>query len=232
MVRATAPYSSRKRLSTHFLQLSPTIQNWDRNLSPTTHKLCSWISFNRMNVASLTSKLSRRSVDDSLHGNWVEHSWMKHEGVCVYVTDRWMGLWVYLGLLSFIFPLLFDLTCYLLFPFFTVIHTLAPLQTLPQIFEWISADVTEKNVCALWELSSSHHKCWPCALDKIHKVQWCGLESRTWPWWRLDAAKHQQIHTYTYFNGCKEHSYVTFYKYNSRSEISLEKIWCLIEDWL
>lgn len=95
-----------------------------------------------------------------LGGGLLNETW---RSVCVYVTDRWMGLWVYLGLLSFIFPLLFDLTCYLLLPFFTVIHTLTLLQMLPQIFEWISADVTEKHVCALWELSSSHLKRWPCA---------------------------------------------------------------------
>lgn len=90
----------------------------------------------------------------------------------------------------------------------------------------------ERCVCTLRTViltSQTLTLCW--ASDMIYRVQWCGSKSRTWTWWHLDAAKYQQIHIYTYFSGCKEHSYITFYKYNCRSEIS-EKKGCFIQDWL
>lgn len=153
---------------------------------------------------------------------WRTVEWNMKECVCFCDWQVNGTVSLPIGLLSFIFPLLFDLTCYLLFPFFAVIHTFALLQMPPQIFERISADVTEKDVCALWELSSSHHTRWPCAglQLRFRGFRWCGSKSRTWTWWHLDAAKHQQIHAYTYFNGCKKHSCITFHKYNCRSEIS------------
>lgn len=159
-VHATAPYSSKERQATHLLQLSahdpelgpkPECKHTPRVPEFPLIELCGQFNLEAQRWWLIAWELG---------GVLLNETW---RSVCVSVTDRWMGLWVYLGLLSFIFPLLFDLTCYLLFPFFAVIHTLALLQMPPQIFESISADVTEKDVWALWELSSSHRKRWPCA---------------------------------------------------------------------
>lgn len=101
------------------------------------------------------------------------------ECVCVfvYVTDRWMGLWVYLCLLSFIFPLLFDLTCYLLPP---PLCCNSHVSSVPNASANIWVNFCRCHwdgcVCTLRTVMlASQTLTFYRASGKIHRVHWCGL---------------------------------------------------------